>query len=104
MVLGLWLLLVIKVDPVIVADILLPKSYLLFFGLWWEWTFLVILALTGRLVRALVWSTGLAFFLGLRLMKMGHILNALLVLAILLTFEFFYAQRKSDSREEERVD
>ena len=38
----LWLLMIIRVDPVILADVVIPGYYLPFFGLLWCWSELII--------------------------------------------------------------
>jgi hypothetical protein len=86
--LALWILMIVKVDPVILVNVLIPGYYLPFFVLLWLWSGLLIYAVFLNLIRAVVWSTAIILFSLLRLNELGNILNALLILSIVISIEF----------------
>ena len=87
-----WMLIslvVWKVDPdsmknVIVPGIYLPMMLLIFGGL-----FLLFSILFLSAKRALRWTVGLCFYLVLRVLDLGSVLNGGLILGILVTWELY---------------
>jgi hypothetical protein len=78
------------VPPEIIKDVLIRGVYLPFlvtvFGLmfsllWW---------LRGLALRALVWAGALTIFILLRIVGLGHFLNAALLLGLLVSLEYYW--------------
>lgn len=88
-----WLLvawIVWKVDPesiknIIIPGVYLPMLFLIFTGLFF---LLSILLLSAKM--ALRWSVGITFFLLLRFLELGTLINGLLILGILVAVEFHF--------------
>lgn len=77
-----------KVDPesiknIIIPGVYLPMLFLIFTGLFF---LLSILLLSAKM--ALRWSVGITFFLLLRFLELGTLINGLLILGILVAVEF----------------
>lgn len=85
---GLWVLMILRVDPEIVKSVWINNAYVPFFVLFGLWFMCFVYILSISLIRTLVWSIAMILFLILRLSGLGHILNALLLLSLLVTFEF----------------
>jgi hypothetical protein len=94
--LGSWLVIagmIWKVDPESIKNILIPNIYLpmllmIFFGVFF---LLSILMLSAKM--ALRWTLGVVVFLLLRILGLGNILNGVLILGLLISFEFYLHER-----------
>lgn len=86
-------LMIVFVDPVVVRDLVLPGSYVLFFLLLSVAVFLTASLVLGHQRRGLLVAIGVAAFLALRLVGLGHVVNALLLGAFLLVLELAASAR-----------
>ena len=85
-----------KIDPDNIANFIFPESYLpmgllLAGGIFW---LLSILTLSS--VRALRWTIGAVLFIYLRLWGLGSIINGILLLGLLSTWEVYLYKSKSE--------
>ncbi len=88
-----WLaiiLIVWKVDPETIKDFIIPGSYLpmtvlMMGGFFWLLSILLLSA-----TRALRWSLGVVAFLEMRVLGLGSIMNGILILGLLATWEIYY--------------
>lgn len=78
---------VLAVDPEIIRDFPIAGSYFLFFVFLFMATFLTVSLILVHARRGLLTAIGLVVFLYLRLLGLGHLLNALLLFSFLLIFE-----------------
>ena len=93
----LWVMLVGLVwfvEPMIVRDILIEGMYLPLFVLIFVSIAYSVALISGNVVRGLLWSTVIVGFLILRLKGMGHFVNALLFLGLVLVIEVYWKQKK----------
>ena len=81
------------VDPELVRDWLLRGSYLPFFLSLWLALFLTASLLFAHTRRGFLLSFGLIAFLSLRLLGLGHLLNAILLFSFLVFFELALSAR-----------
>lgn len=95
-----------KVDPesiknFIVPNIYLPMLVLVFGALFWLFA---VLFLSAK--RALRWALGVTFFLMLRFLSLGSLVNGGLILGILLAIEYYLAKTEPKERQidEPRLD
>lgn len=86
-----------KVDPDNVKDILIENSYLPMVILLFVGLFLLLSIIFMSAKRALRWSFGIAFYLYLRFVDMGNIVNGALILAILLVVEYYFSIKLNNS-------
>ena len=84
----LWMMMIFYVDPMIVKDVGINNSYFPFYLLLLMWVMTLLVGVGLGKLRAAVWSTLLVFFFVLRVMGLGHILNALLLISLLVTYEY----------------
>jgi hypothetical protein len=92
---GLLAMTLLKIEPEVVADILIPGLYLPFVGLWFLAVTITVSGIRWNLVKGLVWGVASTIYLILRLYELGNILNILLILGLLITFEYYrYTYRK----------
>lgn len=87
--LALVVFVILRVEPYVLADVGIRGLYLpLLFLLWF---FIVTLLMALRIVwwRVLVWSVGVILLIVLRLMGLGSLINAGLILALILVFEYY---------------
>ncbi len=97
-----WLaiaLIIWKVDPETIKDFIVPGSYLpmvllIMGGVFW---LLSILFLSAS--RALRWTLGITAFLEMRLLGLGSVINGILILGLLISWEIYMFKSK---REEDR--
>ena len=90
------ILMILFVDPDTMKDLIVPNSYLLmgmllFCGVFWIFSIIFLSA-----VRALKWAVAVIFFLYLRLWGLGTIVNGLLVLGIVISWEIFSSRHKTN--------
>lgn len=86
-----------KVDPETIRDFIFPGSYfpmiiLVFGGIFW---LLSILFLSAS--RSLRWTIGITIFLLLRILKLGTVMNGILILGLLVCWEVYF-YRKNPKR------
>ena len=94
-----WLaigLMIWRVDPENIKDFLIPGGYLPMMllvtgGVFW---LLSILFLSAK--RAARWTAGIVIFVYLRVLGLGNLLNAVLILGLLLSIEFYYRREKKE--------
>lgn len=92
-----WLAIILvawKIEPESIRDIILPGSYLpavllLMGGFFW---LLSILFMSSS--RALRWTLAITIFLELRLIGLGTVMNGLLILGLLLSWEIYTLKSK----------
>jgi len=87
---GLWGLMVVFVDPMVVRDALFPGSYSPFFILLWGSLFFFTYSLTLNYSRSFVWSAMLTFYMVLRLFDMGYLVNGLLLGGLVIALEAYW--------------
>lgn len=86
-----------KVDPesiknFLISEIYLPMLVLVFGALFFLFSVLVLSA-----KRALWWALGVSFFLLLRFIGLGSLLNGLLILGVLVTWDFYRTRSDRNS-------
>jgi hypothetical protein len=88
-----WLMvgvMVMRVDPSLVAHVIWPYSYLPFFGALLLALGFSFYAFRFRWLPTLVWTVSVGGFVFLRLHGLGHIVNLLLIAGVLMAFEVYY--------------
>lgn len=83
-------------DPEIVADLILPGSYLLMGALLFSGFFLLLSIIFLSAKRSLRWTLGIMMFIYLRIYGLGSILNAFLILGALLSIEAYFILLKRE--------
>jgi hypothetical protein len=83
-------LILVYVEPDLIKDILIPNFYLPFWLLFFPATFFTAAIIWGNARRGLLTALGLTGFLLLRLFGLGHVLNLLLLLGILIAVERYF--------------
>lgn len=89
----LWTLLalmLIFVEPELIANILIPGAYLPFFLLFFPAVFFTAALLWGNSRRGLLTAAGLTVFLLLRIFGLGNSLNLVLILGILIAVDRYF--------------
>jgi hypothetical protein len=102
--LWLWIVLFatfLKVDPSILKNILIPNIYLPVIAMLFAACFLTLWLMSRSKKISILWSSALVFFLLLRVYDMGHLLNALLLLGVVISAHvvIIFENKKSDSNE-----
>lgn len=88
-----WLLVGLMIyftDPDVIADLIVPGSYLLMGGLLFSGFFLLLSIVFLSAKRSLRWTLGIMAFLYLRIYGLGSLLNAVLILGFLLSIEAYF--------------
>jgi len=93
-----WLaigLVIWKVEPDTIKDFILPESYLpmtllVMGGIFW---LLSILLMSASV--AFRWAVGITIFLELRVLGLGSILNGILILGLLISWEIYLKKEKA---------
>lgn len=78
-----------KIDPDNMANFIIPGSYLPMGVLLMGGVFWLLSILTLSSVRALRWTLGIMAFVYLRVWGLGSILNGVLILGLLITWEVY---------------
>lgn len=89
----LWALLalmLIRVEPELVRDILIPGIYLPFFALFFPAVLFSAAIIWGSSRRGLLTAAGATVFLLLRLFDLGNSLNLILILGILIAVDRYF--------------
>lgn len=92
--------LVALVEPSYVADVLWRESYLpllLLFGLGWFW---LLLGISGRWKRGLLWSSSLTALLWLRMMRLDNWTTVGLLVAFNLVWAYYWKISKYENIQE----
>ncbi len=84
-----------KIDPETVKDFIIPGSYfpmliLVAGGIFWLLSILFLSA-----TRAFRWTMGITIFLLLRILKLGTVMNGVLILGLLVSWEVYIFRNKS---------
>ena len=82
-------LVVFKVDPENIKNLVVPNSYLLFMLLLLAGLFFLLSIILMSSKRALWWSMLMVIFIYLRVMGVGSLINGLLLLAVGVTFDVY---------------
>jgi hypothetical protein len=82
-----------RVDPEVVADVLIRNAYIPFFVLLWLWLACMVQSLFLRWQRSWLWASGVTVFAVLRLIGLGHVVNALLVVSLIMVVEYYWKYR-----------
>jgi hypothetical protein len=90
---------ILNVDPDNVRDFVFPGSYfpmilLVAGGIFWLLSILFMSAL-----RAMWWTIGISLFLFLRLMQLGTLMNGILILGLLVSWEVYTFRTKASNKE-----
>lgn len=101
-----WLaigLVIWKVDPETIKDFIIPSSYLPMTilttgGIFW---LLSILLLSAS--RAMRWTLGITAFLEMRVIGLGSLLNGLLILGLLISWEVYTYRSRTQGVKESRT-
>jgi len=92
----MWVVLgaiVILVDPLILKDFPFTNSYLIFFIVWFlTWFFSISLILLSS-KRGFLYSTMLTIVLMLRLIRLGHVANLVLLVGLTVAIDFYFSSR-----------
>ena len=86
---SLVFLVILKVDPDNLRDLLLPNSYILFLLLLLLACFFLLSVILMSSKRAWWWSVLVVIFIYLRLIGMGGLINGLLLLAMGVVFDVY---------------
>lgn len=81
------------VEPTTVKDVLIPGGYVPFFGLCFLAVFFLITLVFNNMRRGFLFGLGVTGFLLLRLMRLGNIVNELLLLAFVAVIEYYFSSR-----------
>lgn len=87
-------LMIFRVDPENIKNLIVPNSYLLFLLLLLAGFFFLLSIILMSSKRSLWWSMLIVIFIYLRIVGMGSLINGLLLLSIGLMFDL-YRQLKS---------
>ena len=87
---GIVFFIILLVDPAIVRDVLWNDSYLPFFVPFFGALFLTLGFLFGAARVGLLGAFGLTFFLYLRIVGLGNVVNALLLVTLLISLEVYW--------------
>jgi len=82
-------LMIFKVDPENIKNLIIPNSYLLFLLLLLAGFFFLLSIILMSSKRSLWWSVLIVIFIYLRVVGMGSLLNGLLLLSIGLMFDVY---------------
>jgi hypothetical protein len=87
-------LIIWRVDPETIKDLIIPGSYfpmtiLVLGGFFWLLSILFLSA-----ARALRWSVGITAFLEMRVLGLGTLMNGILILGLLISWEIFELKTK----------
>lgn len=82
---------VVYVDPALVKDVLLPGVYLPFLIIFFPASFFTLAVILADSKRGLLGAVGLSGFLLLRVLKLGNVLNLLLLVGILVAIERYFS-------------
>ena len=92
-----WLVIayvIFSVDPETIKDYIFPGSYLPMVLLMAGGIFWVLSILFLSAVRALRWTIGITVFLLLRLLGLGTVMNGVLILGLLVSWEVYIFKTK----------
>jgi len=84
---GLLGVLITRVEPELIKDILIPGFYLPFFLLFLPASFLTLAILLANAKRGLLGALGLNAFLILRIFQFGNLLNLFLIIGIIVAMD-----------------
>lgn len=85
--------LVWQVDPLVVRDFLWPGTYIPFLGVFFlAWFFFISLVFNNSR-RGLLYAGVLTTILGLRLVRLGNVVNVALLIALTLAIDFYFQSR-----------
>jgi len=92
-----------KVDPDLIKDFIVPGSYLpmtllVLGGIFWLLSILFMSSST-----ALRWAVGITMFLELRVLGLGSILNGILILGLLVSWEVYTHKSRTQGIENSRL-
>lgn len=90
---GSLLAIVFLVDPFILRDFPFTNSYLAFFLIFFFAWFFLLTLLMNNTRRGFYYSLGLSVFLALRLIRLGNIVNGVLLLSLLVVIDFYFTNR-----------
>jgi len=82
-------LMIFKVDPENIKNLIIPNSYLLFMLLLLAGFFFLLSIILMSSKRSLLWSVLIVTFIYLRIMGIGGLINGLLLLSMGLTFDIY---------------
>ena len=96
-------LVVWKIDPEMIKDFILPGSYLpmtflMMGGIFW---LLAILFLSAS--RALRWTMGITAFLEMRVLGLGSVINGVLILGLLSSWEIYLIKARTQGVKKSRT-
>ena len=87
-------LMIWRVDPGIVKDLIIPNSYLPMGVLLFGGIFFLLSIILLSSVKALRWTIGIMLFVYLRAWGLGSIINGLLILGMLICLELYLWKNK----------
>lgn len=90
---GMVVAMIFFVEPILIKDLLIPDSYILFFGLMFLAVFFGLTLISRSVYRGLLTAFGVTLFLWLRVLRLGNVVNALLLLALILIIDFYIRSR-----------
>jgi len=90
---AMLVLIIVKVDPLVLKNFPIQDSYGLFLGIvFMAWFFLLALIFNNTR-RGFIYALGIALLLGLRLIRLGNIVNGVLLFGLLVVIDFYLANR-----------
>jgi len=90
---SLLLGMVFWVQPQIIKDFLLPNSYLIFFVIFFlAWFFLLTLVINNTR-RGLIYGLGVLMIAILKVMRLGNIINLVLLAGVMMMVDFYLLNR-----------
>ncbi|OGD62354.1 hypothetical protein A2160_03855 [Candidatus Beckwithbacteria bacterium RBG_13_42_9] len=81
------------VEPDLVKDLIIPNSYLVFFGPLFLSFFLTLSVIFANSRRGLLMALGIIIFLVLRLHELGNLLNLFLIFGLITAVDYYFTQK-----------
>lgn len=102
-----WILIgivIYLVDPEAIQNLIFPNSYLPMMILLWGGFFLLWTLILRSSKKAVYWTLASILFVYLRIWGLGTILNGVLILGLLLTWEYYkYSEKKEVDKKVDEV-
>jgi predicted lysophospholipase L1 biosynthesis ABC-type transport system permease subunit len=86
----LLVIMVVKVDPEIMTDVLIPHFYLPFMVTFFLAVMTTVAVLRWSAIKGLIWGLVVTGYLALRILGIGHVVNLSLMVGLLVTLEYYW--------------
>lgn len=90
---GMLVAMVVLVDPFVLKDFPIENSYSLFFVVVFLAIFFLLSLVIGSARRGLIYSVGIVIFLGLRLIRLGNVVNGALLFGLVMAIDYYFENR-----------